>query len=290
MRTISRVTAGLLAGAAAVAAIGAANAQDGATEAPPAEEAAPLATEGADGELVDRLLEVQAELPPSVPSEVIVPEDDADARITGDFGEARIAFDALEGELQSLFVDAEDAGTPTGSTVAAVASGLLLEREAVAVLEQADDLDVARPIDASDSRDANELAIDADDPAGKDLVGVRLLLDARLRQLAGIAPLAEADPAFADRLDELATFADTLDPQLRDAVGIPNDQLLVTVDRFDAPPGQARATASSYVCVDRVAYLLLIAGGETPAAATAATAVEPDDGCTGVLQQDAPTP
>jgi hypothetical protein len=275
------VTAGLLAGAAAVAAIGVASAQDDGADA----EAPPLTAEGADAELLDRLLDIEADRPPFAPDAVLVDPEVADATLDGAFGEARIALDALEGELQTLFVDADDAGTPTGAAIALVTNGLLLEREAVTVLEEADDLDVARPVDSSDATDANGLAIDADDPTGTTLVGVDLLLDARLRQLSGYLLLADLDDLLADRYDTLEDYALEVDPLLREAVGLPADQLVVTVDRFDAPVGQARAAAASFVCVNRTVYLAAISNGSTTQEATALAATEPDDGCLGTVTE-----
>lgn len=282
MRTSSRVTAGLLATAAAAAAIGIATAQDEG-------EATDVTATGADVQLVERLLELEADLPPQVPDEVLVDEEEADASLDGAFGEARISFDAIEGELRQLFVEADDANTAVGDAVASVTSGLLLERQAVIALEEADDLDVARPVDSSDATNAAGLAIDADDPTGLTLIGVDLLLDARLRQLVGydvLRLLDDQDPSgvFDERFDEVDAYDDSVDPLLRAAVGLPSDQLVVAVDRFDAPVGEARATASQYVCVDRAVYLEAIAAGQDTATATVAAAVEPDDACEAALE------
>lgn len=268
MRTTTRVAAGLLAGATAIAAMNVANAQEaffGQDEAAiPADEVT-----SADQELLDALLDVEADRPPFVPEDVTSEDDVADATIDAPFGESRIAFDAIEGQLLTLFIDGEDAGTTTGLAVSAVANGLLLEREAVQVLEEADDLDAARDVDSSDERDENGLAIDADDPTGTTLVGVDLLLQARVRQLLGYTQLVDIDPVFADRFETTLDYVLEVDPLLRRAVGLPDDQLVVTLDRFDAPVGEARATAASYLCVDRTTYQALTAGGATPEEAAA---------------------
>lgn len=276
MQTSFRVAAGLVACAAAAAAIGVAAAQDG--------DDAVQAT-GADAELVDRLLEIEQELPGLVPDSVEVAEEEADATLDGSFGQARIALDALEADLRQLFVDADDAGTAVGDAVSDVTRGLLLEREAIIALEQADDYDVERPVDSSDATDATNIAIDADDAMGLTLIGVDLLLDARMRELAGYEVLAtlgdDTDPTgtFEGRTDDLREYAESIDPLLRAAVGIETDQLLVAVGRFDAPVGQARATASEYVCVERETYLQAIAAGESVAVATLAAVAEPNDFC-----------
>ena len=276
MQTSIRVAAGLLACAAAATVIGVAAAQDGDGQ---------LEATGADADLVDRLLEIEPDLPGLVPDQVEVDDEVADATLDGAFGQARIALDAVEADLRQLFVDADDAGTAVGDAVSDVTRGLLLEREAIIALEQADDLDVERPVDSSDETNENDVAIDADDPAGLTLIGVDLLLDARMRELAGYELLAtlgdDVDPTgtFADRADDLREYADTTDPLLRAAVGLETDQLLVAVGRFDAPVGEARATATEYVCVERETYLAAIAAGESVATATLAAATDPNEAC-----------
>lgn len=285
MRTTSRVTAGLLAGVAAIAAITTANAQvDPVTEEDVA--IAADAVTAADQQLLDTLLEVETERPPFVPDVVDVDDEVTAVTIDAAFGEARIGFDAIQGQLQMLFVDGEDAGTATGLAVSSVANGLLLEREAVTVLEEADELDIERPVDSSDTRDENDLALDADEPTGVREFGIRLLLDARLLQYVGYVQLAELDPVFADRLETILDYADTVDPVLRDAAGLPADQLIVTVDRFDAPVGEARATATSYVCVNRSVYEAATALGASIEEAVTLAQDDPDVGCESLVGRE----
>lgn len=219
-----------------------------------------IAATEADLALADRLLELQDDLPPLVPTEADLAANQLDPVLLGSFTSARSTLDRLEDEIRQLYIDGDDAGTAVGDAVAAVTRGLLIERQAHLVLEESDGSTNPRPLDSSDARNEDGLAIDADGLLGLESVGIELLLEARDLQRAGYEVLEElegADSRFAAKLDELQTYEDTVAVTMRVAASEFADELLVPVDRYDAPIGVPRAVSVTYVCVDREQYLAL---------------------------------
>lgn len=258
-----------------------------------------LATEGddadetvvvtaSDDELIERLLEIEEQLPPPLPSTVDLNRDNIDVQLAGSFSSARSTFDALEGDLRALFVDADEADSTVAEAIADVTFGLLTERQALTVLEETDPLDEARPLDATDARDDDDNAIDADGLYGRLQTGLDILLEARELQRAGYDVLADlpegADDAgvFDDRLAALTAYRDTTGIRLRTIASQPTEQLFVVVERFEAPLGVAHVLGVTYVCVDREAYFALadaspverIAGSVEPADAACTQAAQ----------------
>lgn len=245
-----------LAGVAALAAmIGSAFAAEG--------DAAASAPSGGEAAFIDRLLDLEAARPELLPTAVEDAETSDDPRLIGSFTSARSTFDDIEDELRQLFVDSESVRTEVAMAVNTVTFGLLLEHQALEILEQAQDSTNPRPLDSSDLRDDDGVAIDADGLEGQRTIGINLLLDARAVQLAGYRVLGDPDVAGVDqfqfevRLLELEAYADVVEPDLIAAAGRQYEQMLVPVTRYDAPLGVGYAVGVSYVCVDREAYLLL---------------------------------
>lgn len=267
---------------AAVAAAGLAAALGSALAAEGEDDAA-LVVAGGDEELIDRLLVLEQEIPAPLPSAAELASNELDAVLSGSFTTARTALDQLEPDLRALFVSADEAETAVGDAIADVTSALLLERQALMVLEDADGSADARPIDASDARTEDGVALDADGELGLALVGVDLLLSARTDQAGGYGVLAELTTederdVFDGRAATLVSYVQDVGVDLRRISARESAQILVPTSRFDAPVGVARATAATYACVDRALYLELADSPQAERVAAAAIA-PPDPEC-----------
>lgn len=281
MRSTKFRIIGLLAVAALVAALGSAIAAEGDGDGDD------VAVTGNDQVLVDGLLALQDDLPPLVPTEAQLAANQLDPVLLGSFTSARSTLDRLEDDIRQLFIDGDAATTAVGDAVAGVARGLLIERQAYIVLEQSDGSTNPRPLDSSNARDEDGIAIDADGLLGLESVGIELLIQARDLQRAGYEVLVEleaADAAFADRLAELRDYEDEVAVTLRIAASMSTDELLVPVDRYDAPVGVARAVSVTYACVDREAYMAL-ADLPEPERIAASIEEEPGEECASIARR-----
>lgn len=268
----------VVAGAALAAGIGSAIAAESGLDEP-----VELAVAGVDEQLVTQLLALESELPAPLPTTAELAADGVDALLTGSFTSARSTFDAVESDLRTLYVTADDAGTPVGDAVASVTFGLLLERQALTVLEETDLSDGTRPLDLSDARDDDGNAIDADGLMGRLHIGLDILFEARGLQRSGYAVLADVpvgvdeNSVFAARHQELLAYEDGTEVELREVASSPAEQLLVEVSRFDAPTGVAHSVGVTYVCVDREAYTALADASDVQRVAGAIA--WPDEDC-----------
>lgn len=272
---------GLLVAAGLVVAFGSAIAAEGDGE----DDA--IAVTAGDQELVDRLEALQPELPPLVPTEADLAANQLDPILLGSFTSARSTLDRLEDDVRQLFIDGDAANTAVGDAVASVARGLLIERQALLVLEESDGSTNPRPLDSSNARNDDDIAIDADGLLGLESVGIDLLIQARDLQRLGYEVLEEvegADGTFAQKLDELLTYENEVGLTLRVVTSASSDELLVPADRYDAPIGVARATSVTYVCVDRFRYLEL---ADLPMAERVAASLEesPSQECTDIARR-----
>jgi hypothetical protein len=240
-----------------------------------------------DDSLVARLLELESGVPAPLPSQVYLDSSSADVRFVGSFTSARAQLDGIEDELRQLFIDAEVVRTDVGIAIADVTRGLLLERQALLVLEAAAGATDRRPTDGSDARDKDGVAVDADGLVGRQIIGMQLALDARSAQRDGyavLAALADNGPAFEERLRELASYATDVEPDLIAASGRSSMQMLVPIARYGSPLGVAVAVGVSYVCVDRDAYEALATA--TPTEQLVGSIVEtPDPACADVARR-----
>lgn len=247
-------TIGLLVAVGLIVALGSAIAAEGDGEADD------VSVTAADQELLDRLVTVLGERPELVPTEADLAANQLDPVLLGSFTSARSTLDRLEDDVRQLYIDGDSANTAVGDAVASVARGLLTERQALLVLEESDGSTNPRPLDSSNARNEDGIAIDADGLLGLESVGIDLLIQARDLQRLGLEVLEDvegADPAFAAELDELLVYENDVQRVLRVATSAATDELLVPVDRYDAPIGVPRATSVTYVCVDRLRYLEL---------------------------------
>jgi len=272
---------GLLVAAGLVVALGSAIAAEGDGDGDA------VAVTGADQELVDGLLAIHAELPELVPTEADLAANQLDPVLLGSFTTARSTLDRLEDDIRQLFINGDAANTAVGDAVASVARGLLIERQALLVLEESDGSTNPRPLDSSNARTEDGIAIDADGLLGLESVGIDMLIQARELQRVGYQVLEQvesADPAFAERLDELLAYEDEVGVTLRIVTSASTDELLVPTDRYDAPIGVPRATSVSYVCVDRARYLAL---ADLPMSERIAGSVEevPSQECTDIARR-----
>ncbi len=243
-----------------------------------------LALAAGDELLVERLLVLEQDVPEPLPSAVELATGDTDTRIVGSFTSSRSSFDAIEEPLRQLFVDADEVKSEAGVAVAAVARGLLLEHQAMMVLEASDGAADPRPIDSSDTRDEDGVALDADGLVGRQMTGLRLVLDAREAQLLGYEVLAELPAAtderglFRARATTLRAYRADVGTKIEIAAGVAPEQMLLPVTRYDSPLGVAIAVGATYVCVDREAYLALNDATEAERLAGSVAEV-PDPAC-----------
>lgn len=246
---------GLVAVAGLLAALGSAIAAEG-----DGDDADAVAVGDADQVLLDGLLALQDELPELVPTEAQLAANELDPVLLGSFTSARSTLDRLEDDLRGLYIEGDAAGTAVGDAVSSVARGLLIERQAYLVLEAGDGSTNPRPLDSSNARTEDGVAIDADGLLGLETTGIDLLIQARELQRLGyevLVTVESADAAFEERLEELRVYEDEVAVTLRIVTSADADELLVPVDRYDAPIGVPRATSVTYVCVDRAEYLAL---------------------------------
>ena len=254
---------GVLAAALATAAVTSATAQD-------AEE--DTATQGpSDEALVDRLVNVERELPELPPTGAVISEDETYGELQGDFLGALTELDLLADEARQLFVAADDADGEVAEAVAAVARSHLRLEEAYGYLSRAEEFDLDRSLDSTDDDD---VATGADPAAGLVATGLELVDLARMDALAGYGVLrdsAAADDSEKDLFDAayVATqqYLTTIRPETHTLVSASSTAVLVAVERFEPDaPDAARARAVTYVCVPRSIYP---AESPTPMAALA---------------------
>lgn len=213
-----------------------------------------------DDALLARLDALEQQLPTEVaPTSVTLEDGDTWGSFDGDVTGAAATLATLEGDLRTLYADADDATGDVAEAVAAVARGWLDLRHGLDQLAAWEAHDLALPIDA---RDDDGVATDADQLRGPAESGLRLVLGARQRHLAGYVALREAgvaEPDVQQRLDARAAEAEAFDqdvrPLVHELLSLRTTGVLVPVDRFEtaAPGVEARARSFTVVCVDRQA-------------------------------------
>lgn len=219
-----------------------------------------------DDALLTRLAELEDALPADpAPTAVSVERtgeegDQTWGTFDGDVTGQAAVIETLRSDLTRLYVDADDAGTEVGDAVAHVARGWLDLGEGYRQLAEWDGHDLAFPLTGEDD---DGVSVAADELRGRAEAGLRLVLGARVRHLAGYVALRElgaAEPADQTRFDARATEAESFDEQLRPEVhrllSLRTTEVLVTTERFttDAPGNEARARSMTVTCVDREAY------------------------------------
>lgn len=243
---------GVLAAGLAAAAVTSATAQD-AEEEPPAAGSDPEA-------LVDRLVEIERELPTELPpSQVIVDPETTFGQMEGDFVGAVTQLELVSDQARQLFIDADSADGEVAEAVALVARGYLRMEEAFTYLARFEEFDLARPVDVTDD---DGVATGADTASGLVMAGVDLLDLARMDSLLGYGLLRDseaADDAEKSLFD--AAYVDTqqyltrVRPEAHTMISASSTAVLVAVSRFeDAAVGEPRAREVTYVCVPRNLY------------------------------------
>jgi hypothetical protein len=212
----------------------------------------------ADGDLIERLGALEAHLPDTlVPTAVTIDVDESWGSLDGDPAGVRALLDTVEGELRTLFIDADDADGDVADAVALVSRGWLDIWHGAEELAIADRHDLAFPLDASDD---DGVATDADELRGRIETGLRLVLQGQDRLLKGYTVLREVAPGPAEvqaRFDARAVDAEDFDTDLRPQIlALLSDRstsVWVAVQRFDTdlPGVDPRAKAIELVCVDR---------------------------------------
>jgi hypothetical protein len=240
-----------------------------------------------DEQLIERLDALDGQLPePPPPTAIEIDPDETWGTIEGDFGGPRATLDTVAADLESLFTDADDAEGPVADAVAGVARGWLDLREGYAALAAWEANDLAFPLDTTDDED---VATGADEVRGDAERGLRHVLVAHDRHLAGYVVLREEgaapDPQMQARLDARAAQAETFDEEIRPLIhrllSLPTTMLIVPTQRFEtsAPGVEARARSYTITCVDGEAYAEASAdagAGDVPTAEETPELLEPD--------------
>lgn len=225
--------------------------------------------ESGDEELVERLVEIEEQLPALPPDEVEIDPEETWAEFSGDFTGAQIQLETLLGDIRSVFVDADDADGEVADAVSDASRSLLLLHEAYVDLAEWESHDLSLPLDGSD---ADDVATDADELYGVAETGLTLVLQAQelarpAYEVLSTSAAADADEQqlFDDRRQAADTFHAEVRPLIRRALSERTTQVLVPVERFETadPGGEARARSMTMTCVERDAYADVVVG-ETP--------------------------
>lgn len=260
MGTTRRTTVGLIGAVALLAAaLGTqvALAQgDGATGAP-------------DDELIERLDGLEPTLPGALPTDVGIEPDETWGTVEGDFTGAAATIDTVADDLRSLFRDADDSGGTVAEAVSNVARGWLDLGHAYEALAEWEAHDLAFPLETEDDQG---VATGADEVRGHAERGLRHVLRAQQRLLAGYVALREEGPAddaaVQARLDGRAAEAEEFDaetrPRIHRLLSLDTTMMLLPAERFetDAPGVEARARSMTLTCLDREAYVEMLRGSE----------------------------
>lgn len=214
------------------------------------------------GSLVDRLVELERELPPLPPDEVLLNEEETWGELTGDFTGAQVVLDTLAGEVRELYIAAEEAKPdPVATAVADAARSILILQEGYTLLAEVESYDLSFPVDGTDDLD---VATGADQAYGLAEAGLRLVLDAHARRLPAFQVLQDSElvddteRAFFEALyDAEVAFDSDLRPDIHRLLSLDTTQVMRTIDRFTsvAPGTEARARSMTVVCLAREAYL-----------------------------------
>lgn len=242
---------GVLAAGLAATAVTAATAQDADEDTEP--------TGVSDGDLVDRLVDIERGLPELPPSDVTLDPDAPFGQLQGDFLGAETELGLVSDQARQLFIDADEADGEVAEAVALVARGYLRLEEAYGYLSRYESHDLARPVGATDT---DEVATGADTAAGLVETGLDLVDLARMDALMGYGVLRDstaADDAEKSLFDAAYTdtqrYLTTIRPDTHKLVSASSTAVLFAVERFEtAAPSEARARDVTYVCVPRHLY------------------------------------
>ncbi len=219
-----------------------------------------------DEELIDRLVEIEAQVGDSG-LEVFLDPETTWAEFAGDFVGTKVALDRVEGQARDLFITADESDGPVADAVAAAARGILLQREALGYLAEWESADLTFP--APLTFDSLDVAIGQDTRRGDAEAGFELLIEAFELQLPAYTVLRDTEAAdaterstFEGAYAQLKTFESETLPRLRLALSDDDTQVMATIDRFEtaAPGVEARARSMTVQCIDRDAYETIIRG------------------------------
>lgn len=219
-----------------------------------------------EGQLVERLAEIEGQLPALPPTEVTVAEDATWGELPGNYRSTTVRLDELEGPLRILFQEAADQDGSAAAAVADASRGLMVLHQAYQRLARWEEADLQFPLDGSDDRG---VATGMDPRYGTAEAGLRLVLEGNARRLPAYRTLADSETVsedqrelFLSRVEALETFHRDTRPAIRRLLSLATTQQLTPVDRFEsrAPGVEARARSFTFVCVPREGP----ADGETP--------------------------
>lgn len=221
--------------------------------------AAVTAQDGGEDSLVARLAELDEQIGALPPEDVTIDPAQTWGTFVGDFVGAKLRFDAVEGELRELWVNAADAGDEDGEAVARATNALLRMHDAYRYLAEFESHDLAFPLDTFDE---DGVATGADELRGDAEAGLRILSDAMQEALPAYQALRDSEAAgdarsrLEQRAAELENARAVIVPLIHEAASFQDTQVMATVQRFQttAPGVEARARAFVVTCIDRDAY------------------------------------
>ena len=229
-----------------------------------------------DDALLERLDDLEISLPAIAPSDVQLDPEETWGTLEGDFGGAAATIDTLDDDLRSLFRDSDDAEGVVAEAVSNVTRGWLDLGEAYDALAEWEANDLAFPLDTEDDEG---VATGADEARGDAERGLRHVLAAQERHLAGYvalreegaAPEADAQARLDSRAAEAEEFDEQIRPLIHELLSLSTTMVLMPAERFetDAPGVEARARSFTITCIDREAYMEMQQGasaGDVPSA------------------------
>jgi len=204
----------------------------------------PPTASASEEELVERLGDLEGALPDTiVPTDVVIDDEQTWGSLEGDPAGVNAVLDTVEGDLRTLFIDADDASGEIADAVALVARGWLDIWHGTEELALAESHDLAFPLDA----DADGVATDADELRGRMQAGLGLILQGQGRLLEGYTVLREAAPGPAEvqaQFDSRAVAAEDFDTDLRPQIHVMiserSTSVWVAVERFETDVPGAR--------------------------------------------------
>lgn len=212
-------------------------------------------------ELVDRLVELERQLPELPPTEVVLTDETTWGELTGDFTGAKVTIDSLADAARELFIEANEAKPdPIATAVASAARSILIFQEGYGLLAEYEAYDLAFPVEDIDDEG---VSTGADEPYGLAEAGLRLVLDAHARRLAAFGLLRDADVVddterqFFETLYRAEVDFDTeMRPLIHRILSLDTTEVMRAIDRFStsAPGTEARARVFTVVCIPREAY------------------------------------
>lgn len=211
----------------------------------------PSAAQNAEGDLVDRLLDIVEQVPIIQPDNILVADLTLERELLGDFIADHRTLAELHDDALQLFVDGDEAGGELGDAVGDAARAVLMLEEGY---ERWAALELVVPFEAFDDL---EVAIGTDPARSLAEQGVDLVQEGQARLAAAylrLQPLelsAEQETRLDGVVVEARAYQARIEPALRDYARDFTTQELLEFERFSGTAGTAPARAVTYLCIPR---------------------------------------